>query len=94
MAPDPSMDARRAVPGPDRATADLVAHVRTYSRAVIESELRRLARRAPSLRRHDMDTIDAALQELTESLLLSRLRGLPQHTARLKVLFDTATEAP
>jgi hypothetical protein len=67
--------------------------VHTYSRAIIEAELHRLARRAPSLRSDDLDAIDAALDELTESLLLSRLRSLPRHTTRLKPLFDTASES-
>ncbi|MFE9694311.1 hypothetical protein [Micromonospora sp. NPDC005806] len=66
--------------------------MRNYSRAVIEAELRRLARKVPSLRPNDLAVIDAALDELAESLLLARLRSLPQHTARLKRLFDTPRE--
>lgn len=70
--------------------SDLVAQVRAYSRDVIEAELRRLRRRAPSLRPDDLMVIDAALDELVESLLLTRLRRLPQHTTRLQHLFSTA----
>jgi hypothetical protein len=66
--------------------------VHNYSRAVIEAELHGLARRAPSLRPDDLDVIDAALDKLAESLLLARLRGLPQHTALLKRLFDAPSD--
>jgi len=72
----------------------VAAQVHNHSRAVIEAELRRLARTAPSLRPDDLDIIDAALDELAESLLLARLRSLPQHTARLKRLFGTARKDP
>jgi hypothetical protein len=100
MATDPPPDARRSAaaprpddgPDPDDPTSDLVAQVHHHSRAIIEAELRRLARRNPSLRPDDLELIDAALDELVESLLLARLRGLPQHTARLKHLFGTAKE--
>jgi hypothetical protein len=89
MATDPPPDARRstAAPRPDAPTSDLVAQVRHHSRAVIEAELSRLARRNPSLRPEDLDVIDAALDDLAESLLLARMRSLPQHTTRLKRLF-------
>jgi hypothetical protein len=66
--------------------------VHNHSRAVIEAELHRLARRAPSIRRDTLDVIDVALDELVESLLLARMRSLPQHTTRLKRLFDTREE--
>jgi hypothetical protein len=91
MPTDPPSAARRSAPCPD-ATSDLVAQVHNHSRAVIEAELRRLARKAPSLRPDDLDVIEAALGELVESLLLGRLRSLPQHTARLKRLFGTPRE--
>ncbi len=89
MATDPLSAARRAAPCPDDPSPDLVAQVHDYSRAVIAAELRRLARRAPSLRPDDLDLIGAALDELAESLLLARLRRLPQHAAGLERLFDT-----
>ncbi|WP_020574469.1 hypothetical protein [Actinopolymorpha alba] len=61
-----------------------------HSRTVIDAELRRLARRAPSLRRSDLDVIDAALEELADSLILVRLRNAPRDTAPLlRRLFDT-----
>ncbi|MBE1603309.1 hypothetical protein [Actinopolymorpha pittospori] len=54
-----------------------------HSRTVIHAELRRLARRAPSLRRADLDVIDATLEELADSLIIARLRDTPQATASL-----------
>jgi hypothetical protein len=89
MATEPPPEARCPLPAPrpDDPTSDLVAQVRHYSRTVIEAELRRLARRHPSLRPDDLKVIDAALDDLVESLLLSRLRNAPQHTALLKHRF-------
>ena len=69
--------------------ADLVARVRHHSRAVIDAAMHRLSRRAPSLRPEQLAAIDAALDQLVESLLLARMRGRPEHTARLRCLFDT-----
>jgi hypothetical protein len=93
MATDPPLAARRSVPCPDDPTSDLVAQVHNYSRTVIEAELRRLARRATSLRPDDLDVIDAALEELVESLILARLRNAPQATApQLRHLFGTPME--
>ncbi len=78
---------------PDDPTSDLVAQVHNHSRAVIEGELRRLARRAPSLRPDDLEVIDAALEELVDSLILARLRNAPEATApQLRYLFGTSTE--
>src|SRR5262249_29849817 len=94
MATDPPPQARRSIPAPgtDEPTSDLVAQVHHYSRAVIEAELRRLARRDTSLRPDGLKVIDAALDDIVESLLLARLRSLPQHAVRLKRLFGTARE--
>ena len=93
MATDPPLAARRSAPCPDDPTSDLVVQVHNYSRDVIETELRRLARRAPSLRPDDLDVIDAALEELVESLILARLRNAPQATAsQLRHLFGTPME--
>jgi hypothetical protein len=92
MATDPPLAASRSAPCPDNPTSDLVAQVHKYSRAVIEAELRWLARSAPSLGPEDLDVIEAALDALVESLLLGRLRSLPQHTARLKRLFGPPGE--
>ena len=90
MAADTPPDARCSIPAPspddgpdpDDPTSDLVAQVHHYSRTVTEAELRRLARRNPCLTPDDLEVIDAALDELVESLLLARLRSLPQHTTR------------
>jgi hypothetical protein len=74
---------------PEAPAEDLVARVHHQSRAVIDAELHRLSRRAPSLRPEQLAAIDAALDQLVESLLLARMRGRPEHTARLRCLFDT-----
>jgi hypothetical protein len=67
--------------------------VYNYSRAVIEAELRRLARSSSSLRLDDLDVIDAALEVLVGSLILARLRNAPQATVRqLRHLFGTPME--
>ena len=93
MATDPPLAARRQAPCPDDPTSDLVAQVHSYSRSVIEAELRRLARRAPSLRPDDLDVINAALEELVESLILARLRNAPRSAApRLRDLFGPQME--
>ncbi len=64
MATDPPSADRRSAPCPDDPTSDLVAQVHNHSRAVIEAELRRLARRAPSLRPHR--TAEAPLRHREE----------------------------
>jgi hypothetical protein len=90
MATDPPRPARHAARCPDDPTSDLVAQVHNYSRTVIDAELRRLARKVPSLRRADPDVIDAALEELAESLILARTRNAPQdNLPLLRRLFDT-----
>jgi hypothetical protein len=84
--PCPTRHARR----PDDPRSDLVAQVHRHSRTVIDAELRRLARRVPSLRRADLDVIAATLEEIAESLLLARLRNAAGHrTAAAASLFDT-----
>lgn len=89
MAIDPTGRACR--PAPDNPTAELVIRVHNRSRTVIDAELHRLARRVPALRRADLNVIDAALEELAESLILAPLRNVPQDTAPLlRRLFDTA----
>ncbi|MPZ61282.1 MAG: hypothetical protein GEU93_08295 [Propionibacteriales bacterium] len=60
-----------------------------HSRTVIDAELQRLARRVPSLRRTDLAVIEAALEDLADSLILARLRNASQDTAPLlRRLFD------
>lgn len=72
---------------------DLIAQVHSHSRRIIESELRRLSRRVPTLGPADLDLIDAALDDLTESLILHRLRNAPRNTVPLlRRLFGTTTE--
>jgi hypothetical protein len=74
---------------------DLIAQVHDHSRSVIEAELQRLCRRVPTLGRADLDVVDAALEHLSESLILHRLRNAPQNTAPLLWrLFGTAAECP
>jgi hypothetical protein len=64
-------------------TTDLVGQVYQHSRAVIDAELHRLARRVPSLSRDDLNVIGAVLDELAESSILARLRKAPQDAAPL-----------
>ena len=93
MAAGTSSVAPIAVPDPDHPELDLVAQVHNRSRRVIESELQRLSRRVPSLGPADRDVIDAALEDLMESLILHRLRNAPRDTAPLlRRLFGTTTE--
>jgi hypothetical protein len=58
-------------------TADLLALVHGRTRDVIDSELQRLARRAPSLDASDLGVVNEALEALAESLILGRLLGPP-----------------
>jgi hypothetical protein len=72
---------------------DLIAQVHDHSRSVIEAELQRLSRRVATLGRADLDVVGAALEHLSESLILHRLRTAPRDTAPLLWrLFGTATE--
>lgn len=72
--------------------AGLVARADAHSRAVIDAELRRLARRSPSLRQHDLDLVDQALHDIAEYLILSRLRTAPPaQAAQLRHLFRYRT---
>ena len=93
MATGMSSDAPIAVPDTDHPELDLIAQVHNRSRRVIESELQRLSRQVPSLGPADLDVIDAALEDLTESLILHRLRNAPRDTAPLlRRLFGNTTE--
>jgi hypothetical protein len=79
----------------DNPGLDLIAQVHNDSSSVIETELQRLSRRVPRLDPADLDVIDAALESLSESLILHRLRNTPQDTAPLLWrLFGPATEDP
>jgi hypothetical protein len=93
MATGISSDAPIAVPDPEHSELDLIVQVHNRSRRVIESELQRLSRRAPSLGLAHLNVIDAALEDLTESLILHRLRNASRDTAPvLRRLFGTTTE--
>jgi len=82
-------------PDSDAPRLDLIAQVHNHSRSVIEAELQRLCRRVPTLDRADLDVVDAALEHLSESLILHRLRHAPGSTAPLLWrLFGTTSERP
>jgi len=82
-------------PEPDDPRSDLIATVHNNSRSVIEAELRRLSRRVPWLRSADLEVIDGALQDLSESLILRPLRNAPQDAAPLlQRLFGAVTDDP
>lgn len=83
MAADPPADVRAPSGRADDPTSNLVAEVHTRNRAVIEAELDRLARRAPTLTRADLDIIDAALGRLAESLILAGLRSAEENRVPL-----------
>jgi hypothetical protein len=84
-----------AVTDPDRPGLELIAQVHNHSRSVIEAELQRLSRRVSWLRRADLDVIHAALEDLSESLILHRLRNAPRDTTPLlRRLFATTTDDP
>lgn len=65
----------------DDTRSELIAHVHDHSRGVIHAELHRLSRRAPSLSPAELKIIDAALNDLAESLILHRLRTAPRGCA-------------
>ncbi|WP_143194049.1 hypothetical protein [Micromonospora sp. CB01531] len=54
-----------------------------HNRSVIDAELRRLARRAPSLSPADLDVVNTALGKVAESAILAPLRNAPRNTAIL-----------
>jgi hypothetical protein len=93
------MDANNPSVAPNAGTdseyprLDLIAQVHDHSRSVIEAELQRLSRRVATLGRADLDVVGAALEHLSESLILHRLRTAPPDTAPLVWrLFGPATE--
>jgi hypothetical protein len=77
----------------ERAAA-LAQRLGDRSRGIIDAELRRLARRAPGLGAAEIVVADAALTELAESLLIARLRLLPERADQLATLFDVVDPAP
>jgi hypothetical protein len=69
---------------PDDRRSNLAAQVDSTNRSVIDVELRRLSRRVPWLGAADnLAVIDAALQNLSESLILRPLRNAPHDAAPL-----------
>jgi hypothetical protein len=65
-----------------------VAEVRQHCAAVIDRELARLARRAPSLTAHELRLVQASLDDVAGSLLVDRLPAAdPVVRRRLRELF-------
>ncbi|MEV0808355.1 hypothetical protein [Micromonospora sp. NPDC050200] len=81
MATDPARAARQPAGYADDLKSKLLALVHRHSRAIIDAELHRLARRAPSLSPADLDVINTVLEELAESAILAPLRNAPWETA-------------
>ncbi len=83
MATDPARAARQPAGCADDLKSNLLALVHRHTRAIIDAELHRLARRAPSLSPADLDVINTVLEELAESAILAPLRNAPWDTALL-----------
>ncbi|MCW3816879.1 hypothetical protein ONA91_20750 [Micromonospora sp. DR5-3] len=83
MATDPARAAGQLAERADGPESNLLALVHRHTRAVIDAELHRLARRAPSLSPADLDVINTVLEELAESAFLAPLRNAPGDTAGL-----------
>ena len=83
MATDPAHAARQPEGCADDLKSSLLALVHRHTRAVIDAELHRLARRAPSLSPADLDVVDTVLHELAESAILAPLRNTPRDRAPL-----------
>ncbi|MDT3440257.1 MULTISPECIES: hypothetical protein [unclassified Pseudofrankia] len=79
MPTDPQVVALRS----EEPSSGLVDRVQYRSRSVVDAELRRLARKVPTLDRADLDVIDAALEELADSLVIARLRSANPDTETL-----------
>lgn len=83
MATDPARAARHPAGCVDDPRSKLLALIHRHTRAVIDAELHRLARRAPSLSPTDLDVINTVLEELAESVIRTPLRNAPWDTAPL-----------
>ena len=93
MATDPARAARPPARCADGLQSNLIALIHRHTRAVIDAELHRLARRAPSLSPADLDVINTVLEELAESAILAPLRNAPRDTAPLLTrIFRTGNE--
>jgi hypothetical protein len=70
-----------------------VAEVRQHCAAVIDRELARLARRAPSLTANQLREVQASLDDMAGSLLVNRLPAAdPVVRRRLRELFVPVSE--
>ena len=70
-----------------------VAEVRQHCAAVIDRELARLARRAPSLTAHQLRVVQDSLDDVAGSLLVDRLPAAdPVVRRRLRELFVPVIE--
>jgi hypothetical protein len=83
MATDPASAARQPARCADDLRSNVLALVHRDTRAIIDAELHRLARRAPSLSPADLDAINTVLEELAEWAILAPLRNAPRDTALL-----------
>ncbi len=83
MSTDPSRTARQTAGCADDPKSNLLALVDRHTRTILDAELRRLARRAPSLSAADFDAINTVLEELVDSVILDPLRNAPRDEAAL-----------
>ncbi|MEV0663100.1 hypothetical protein ACIBI3_08265 [Actinomadura luteofluorescens] len=87
MATDPARAPRAGRVGDPRS--HLLAQAHRHTRGVIHTELRRLARRVPSLSPAELNVVNTALEELAETVILGPLRNAPWNaTLLLKHIFD------
>ncbi|HEX6336927.1 MAG TPA: hypothetical protein VFZ85_08235 [Jiangellaceae bacterium] len=94
MDADSLRDAPNAEPDSTNHRLDLIARMHDHSRSVIDAEMQRLSRRVPTLGLADMEVITEALEHLSGSLILHRLRNAPQDTTPLLWrLFGTVADS-
>ncbi|MEV0157978.1 hypothetical protein AB0H57_30330 [Micromonospora sp. NPDC050686] len=85
MSTDPARAARQPAGCADDLKSNLLALVCRHSRAIIDTELHRLARRAPSLSPADLDVVNTMLKELAEAAILAPLRSAPRDASHVLV---------
>ncbi|MFI5490276.1 MULTISPECIES: hypothetical protein [Micromonospora] len=83
MATDPARSVHQSAGCADDPTFTVLALVHRRSRAIIDAELHRLARRAPSLSPADLAVITSVLEDLTEAAVLVPLKNAPPDKAPL-----------
>jgi hypothetical protein len=83
MATNPARATRQPAGCADDPKSNLLVLIHRHTRAIIDAELHRLARRAPSLSPADLEVINTVLEELAESVTLAPLRNAPRETAPL-----------